>query len=259
VIQGEIHDGDLEEGAGILELISERDLLKVTAVKVSEVGDSVIIRFFNPSKEWVQGQIRSGLEIITAAYTNFSEEKTEDIPVDDDHNIRIKAGPKKILTVKLTLKRHEIVSRALDLIRVVPQDRGRIHKEFSKYPPVPFIEEKDILLDQQRYSKLIDKVKASKEELEVLFETKEREGDSPDLQAKMQKVKGDISTYYRISLEAQISLQYAENRLDNLQPDNTSPRRQSPEMKETLRELGLEFNMARIRKRTDDYLIECYR
>ncbi len=259
VIQGEIHDGDLEEGAGILELISERDLLKVTAVKVSEAGDSVIIRFFNPSKEWVQGQIRSGLEIITAAYTNFSEEKTEDIPVDDDHNIRIEAGPKKILTVKLTLKRHEIVSRALDLIRVVPQDRGRIHKEFSKYPPVPFIEEKDILLDQQRYSKLIDKLEASKEELEVLFETKEREGDSPDLQAKMQKVKGDISTYYRISLEAQISLQYAENRLDNLQPDNTSPRRQSPEMKETLRELGLEFNMARIRKRTDDYLIECYR
>ena len=259
VVQGEIHDGELEEGNGILGLTSEKDLLKVTAVKVSEAGDAVIIRFFNPSEEWVPGQIRSGWEIISAAYTNFSEEKSEDIPVDDNHSIRIKAGPKKILTVRLVLKKHETAPGVLDSISVIPQNRIRTHKEFSHYPPVPFIEDKDILLDRQRYRKLIEKVKASKEKLEDLFEIKEREGDSPDLQGKIQKVKGDISTYHRISLEAQISLLYAENRLENLQADNTSPRRQSPEMKETLRKLGLEFNMARIRKRTDDYLIECYR
>ena len=49
---------------------------------------------------------------------------------------------------------------------------------------------------------------------------------------------------------------FTQNRLDNLKEDNT--RKQSDELKNKLREIGLELNIARIRKRTDDYRVDYF-
>ena len=102
------------------------------------------------------------------------------------------------------------------------------------------------------------KLHKAEQKLNELMKRARKEGEKLAFQAEIQRIKRNISTYKRKSLEARISLLYTRNKLENLKPDNTSSRNQSPEMIKNLRKIGLEFNGARIRKRIDDYLIDCY-
>ena len=78
--------------------------LMVTALKKCELGDGIILRFYNSTDEKVNGVVRAHKPIKNACLTNLSERLLEDgeLNVKSDGSISLKVGKHEIKTVQLT-------------------------------------------------------------------------------------------------------------------------------------------------------------
>ena len=252
---GALKDHSLENSAG-LALSSEKNCLKVTAVKRSEDGSSIIIRCFNPSEMRRKGTIRSGFELMSAAYARLDETEKESIPVTGQHDFDLEAKPKEILTLKIRAKKRTISGGNHSPAEMIPQDQYAGKPDFSGYPSMPLVEKKDVDREKKRYKSLQNKLEKSNIRREAVIAEIGKEGETASRLSELQSREREVSTLTRTSLEALLSIMFTQNRLDNLKEDNT--RKQSDELKNKLREIGLELNIARIRKRTDDYLVDYF-
>ena len=77
--------------------------LVLSALKRSERGDSVIVRFFNPSTKNTRAVVSCFRKIRNAWITNLNEERREALEVADKKTVAIDAPSKKIVTLEVQL------------------------------------------------------------------------------------------------------------------------------------------------------------
>ncbi|NLP10979.1 hypothetical protein GX408_11355, partial [bacterium] len=83
----------------------EPEVLQITAVKKAEQGDALIVRFYNPTGRMMKGMLRIAYPVKSARYLTLEEKPVlEDLEVirrDQESEIPIQAGAKKIVTLEL--------------------------------------------------------------------------------------------------------------------------------------------------------------
>jgi mannosylglycerate hydrolase len=79
----------------------EPDELVVSAIKKSERGDGLIVRFYNITDEEVVGKISAYKNIVKAGLVNLNEEFVEALSVNQDNIITLQVEKCKIVTVDL--------------------------------------------------------------------------------------------------------------------------------------------------------------
>jgi mannosylglycerate hydrolase len=86
--------------------ISPRTLI-LSALKVSEAGNSLILRLFNPTTRKISGTISSAKEIKRARLVNLNEEPLPEGELEprDGHRLDLEVPHKKIVTLELFVKR----------------------------------------------------------------------------------------------------------------------------------------------------------
>lgn len=96
------HAGDLPPSAGLLALEGDHTLL-CSACKKSEVGDALIIRFWNVAQHTTSATLRTSLPVKTIRLVDLKEEPVGDtnLSPEDDGSYVIEAGPAQILTVAI--------------------------------------------------------------------------------------------------------------------------------------------------------------
>lgn len=77
--------------------------LVLSAVKRSEAGDSLVVRFYNPTPESVQATLRLFRPIRRAQAVNLNEEPQTELVVDQDGSVTLPVGSKQVRTIALQI------------------------------------------------------------------------------------------------------------------------------------------------------------
>ena len=75
--------------------------LVLSAVKRSESGDSLIVRFYNPTSEPAQANLRTHQPMAGARAVNLNEEPEADLPLTDANSLTLPVTAKQVRTVAL--------------------------------------------------------------------------------------------------------------------------------------------------------------
>ncbi|MCK4590701.1 MAG: hypothetical protein KAT86_03030, partial [Candidatus Latescibacteria bacterium] len=94
-------EGELPKSLSFMEIKPSE--LVVSAIKQAEEGNSLVVRFFNPTNEAIRGTVRFFKPLRAARLLNLLEQPQEEIQIEDEHTVRLKVPPKKIITVRLTV------------------------------------------------------------------------------------------------------------------------------------------------------------
>ncbi|MBI9057852.1 MAG: hypothetical protein JEZ01_08755 [Labilibaculum sp.] len=170
------HDGVLPTEANYFSSKDSLDTHKITAIKRSEDGKSVIIRGYNSAESDTTVEISSVFTIEKAALANLLEEETGSLSVKDN-SISFTLEAKKIFTLKLDLTRESYQ----------PSDDGELVYEFDR---------KRELFDDFEYASYV-----SEEEIQ-----------SELSRAEALKEKVEHPMWRRTALEAQLSAILARHR-----------------------------------------------
>ncbi len=246
-IQTNAHDGRLPDQFSFLSWVAEKPkgAFKLTALKKSEEGDAIIVRFYNALERKARGHIKIGGQVVQAWRTNLNEENETELKVEDG-TVQFKARPKEIVTIKVKLRPWKLIEDfqthpARVLLPVGPA---------NGLPPaeaLPLLTAAEVQREQQRADDLARKLRTLRSEAYELNEAIARQNNPPVEQlAALQKLKGDEATLARQHYEARISA------LLNQQLLVTS------QMEAELDEIGESLNWARVRKRVGEFLTHYY-
>jgi alpha-mannosidase len=86
---------------GLLTVTS--DALVLAALKRSEDGRSVIVRLSNPTRKTIEADVESPLGIRAASLCTMAEKRGRTLRVFAKKRVRIEAGPKKVVTLRLNI------------------------------------------------------------------------------------------------------------------------------------------------------------
>lgn len=81
----------------------EPENLCLTTMKKAETRPSVIVRFYNPTGQTLEGSLWSHYEIKEAYLNNLKEDRGLALPVAEGHQISLSVAPKKIITLELVM------------------------------------------------------------------------------------------------------------------------------------------------------------
>ncbi len=262
VIRTDNHPGELPGEFGFLKLESNDHALKVTALKISEDGEGLILRCFNPSINTIDGVLSSVFEIASAYYTDLSETVKEQIKDTQERRINFRAQPKEIVTLKIVLQRKNLIDKNTvfpEHTIIWPEDFLEI-EDFSAYGSMPLITHEDISKEDQRSELIADKLKqANRLSERIEKKLKEDQSSSKDeIEAELHRARGELTTLERALLEAQLSLILSKKKFIKLNPKNKTYPLKSEKIQSICREIGFKLNKARVRKRIYDYLVEYY-
>ena len=99
-VQAGPYKGDLPKSSSFVEL--QPSELMISAVKRAEKSENIIIRLYNPTSNYIKGNLILFKSPKTAKLLNLNEEKIDNDTLKIDGNkVEIKVGAKKILTVEL--------------------------------------------------------------------------------------------------------------------------------------------------------------
>jgi mannosylglycerate hydrolase len=100
------HDGHLPSMQSFVSV--EPHNLMVTALKKCELGDGLILRFFNSTEETVNGIVKTYRHIKTACLTNLNEQPLANggLGVREDGAVSLEVGGREIKTIKLVFSDH---------------------------------------------------------------------------------------------------------------------------------------------------------
>ncbi len=79
----------------------EPEVLYMTGMKRSEDGKSMVLRFYNPTEETVEGQLWSFAPIAKARLLKLNEEAVEELGITGGQSIRLSVPKKRIITLGL--------------------------------------------------------------------------------------------------------------------------------------------------------------
>jgi mannosylglycerate hydrolase len=94
------HGGRLPVAASLVRL--EPDDLVLSAVKKSEDGNGLIVRFFNISNHEVKGRLSTYRKIEKASWVNLNEDLVRSLHVEEDGTVPLTVVKHKIVTIRLT-------------------------------------------------------------------------------------------------------------------------------------------------------------
>jgi alpha-mannosidase len=102
-LTAEAHAGDYPPAAAWLRVEGANAV--TSAVKRAEVGDTLVVRLYNPSAEATSAAVLvPGRAVEAAHYCDLSEQPAGPVPVEPGGLVRVHLGAKKIVTVKLALR-----------------------------------------------------------------------------------------------------------------------------------------------------------
>ncbi len=219
--------------------------LKLTALKQSEDGRDLIIRFYNALNKTVSSTLKIGGTVLAAWRTNLNEENQEEMPLEDGL-VPISVRGREIMTVRVRLQPAPVIEDfKRDPARVLPSITPTAEINSEKLPRL--VTTKEVAAEQERAQQLGSALQAVRSEAYILQSDIESRSDPTTAQlALLQRMKGREATLARQYYEAQISALLNQQLLVTRQMENS------------LNEIGESLNWARIRKRVGEFLIHYY-
>lgn len=257
IVQTAAHPGMLPPIISFISLASEPpNAFLLTALKRSEEGDDLIIRFYNALDRETRGKISFNLPVKEAWLTDLNEGTKGRLPPHEGA-IPVEARGKEIVTLRVKLSRQAIIcnltAKSARLIKnPSPAEEGILQVE-----PPPAITEEEIKKEEERTSSL----SAELEQVEKKASLLQREaGSAPGdlhLLARLQRAKSESATLRRSLLEARLSVLL--NRKEYLNIKEPKGRRgRIEEIEREIGKIGDEMCKVRIEKRTAEFLQNFY-
>ncbi len=100
IVQAGTHGGDLPKQNGFLSI--EPSNLVLTALKHSEQGGRLVMRFYNPADKTLKGKIKTSLKVKSVHLLTLEEKEDEKLEVKNN-SVSLKVEPKKIVTLGMDL------------------------------------------------------------------------------------------------------------------------------------------------------------
>ena len=251
-IQTDCHNGQLADDLSFFawEDAEPFGAFKLSALKQSEDGRDLIIRFYNARSIPGAGAIRLGVPVSAAWLVNLNEENESPVKLDDKGRIPVRARGKQIVTLRVRLNPHSIIADyAHHPARVLPQlfPAASLENGGSSATLPPVLTEEEVTAEARRAEQLGAALQAMRSEAYLLQEQIDRRAkpDVPQL-TLLHRLKGREATLARHYDEAQISALLNKQLLVTLQ------------MEEQLTQIGESLNWARTRKRVSEFLIHYF-
>jgi alpha-mannosidase len=92
-------DGNLPDTLSFITLTP--DILILSAVRCSEDGEGLVVRWYNPGSEPVTAELKSWRPLKSAYRLNLNQDRQEEIPLTDPHTVRISTLKGQIVTCEL--------------------------------------------------------------------------------------------------------------------------------------------------------------
>jgi hypothetical protein len=258
------HPGTMPAEAGLLRLKSCPEAVRMSALKRSEDGKTLVLRCFNPSWESAAVHIVMNQGIKAAFYADMDEKATERIAPAGLTSVKVRIGAKKIVTIVIEPNRPERV-------RNIPTDRtGEVEwlkaaqpkVGFASYPAVPLIDRADVEGEEQRWARLKRELEDARDRAEVMEQQAQQveRRQQSGVKRELGLIRSEIATLERQCLESELSLLLSRKKWNELNAgDERIPPFGEEEVQGSIREIGLKLNRARIKKRTYDYVAEYLR
>ncbi len=237
---------------------SENNILKITALKQAEEGDGIIVRCYNPSNKSIEGVLTSFFRIISAFYTDLKETVLKAVERIEDREVRFIAEARKILTLKIIFDRLRMPGKETAIVKrnkIISLDVSTYFVSFSKYSTMPVITKEDIVSEEKRYRQIECKMHKIEQEIRKYYGY---DKSSKRIEAEYKLLLARLATLEREMLEAQLSMILAIKKYNELNPSDTTYDLSKSEISNRLNEIGDRLNKVRVKKRTFDYIAEYY-
>ncbi|MBK8989195.1 MAG: hypothetical protein IPM39_24550 [Chloroflexi bacterium] len=248
-VQSDRHPGLLPEAFSFFSWLAEEPFgaFKLTALKQSEDGRDLIIRFYNILDQPASGILKLGAAVTAVWRTNLNEENETILPLHEGA-IPVQARGKEIVTIRARLVADRLigdfshhVTRVLPLLTPLT---GLESGPTRKLPPL--LTEEEVAAEERRAEQLGLALQAIRSEAYILQEQlAQRAPDVPQL-TLLHRLKGREATLARHYDEAQISALLNRQLLVTRQ------------VEKGLTRIGESLNWARTRKRVSEFLIHYY-
>lgn len=256
VVETDCHPGALAPAGSLIRLDDPSQQFKVTAVKRSEDGQTLLVRFHNPTAQKLTTSLWSALPVSQAWLADLAENPLESIPVHEGHTLQVAAAPHKILTILLRLIRGDGKFSTFESISIPEEVASAGWDEFAGSLPPPSIRAEDISREERRAAELAA-VLAEKEQALQQF-TAQGEVTSQAGLLRMYQLQLDAASFRRTALEAQLS----ETLLKKNAWLEANPGFVDTETlaayQANLRRIGDAINTARVEKRALEYVVDLY-
>ena len=134
------HNGALSLSNSYLKLNDESGLIKITAIKRSEDGESLIVRGYNSGEGQISFALESAFAIKSASETNLLEEPVVQL-LPENKSVEMSVGGKRIFTIRINIER-DSQSFADDCELIYEYNRKR--ENFDAYPYASYVSEEEI-------------------------------------------------------------------------------------------------------------------
>ncbi len=250
------HEGILPDAGAFLTLHDPEDRLKVTAVKRSEDGEAVIVRFHNPTIAAAQAHLISFFNIHRAAYVTLAEEHRADLGVEGGHQVAVFAPLKKIVTVRLEIERQPLSARA-EASPVSVFEEKRKKSDFQHYEPVASLSAGDVEKEEQRAAQL-ERELVDKQRLLEQHQNAYAGAAALSERLEWSKLQLGVETSRRAFWEARLSAILLHKEYLETNAAAEAPRaNEIARIESTIRDIGLALNKTRVNKRAYEYIVDC--
>ena len=268
IVQTDQHRGELTDTAGFLSLKSPNDVLQVSAVKKTEDGAGIILRFFNPSQEIIEGEIASHYPLSKVYLVNLSEEIKGKVKDFKEKSFKLLAKPKEIITLRIEIIRKDILKNRSNggkrKVQWLNEEENYPIVNFDNFTSTSLLTRTDIINEEKRAKEIEKKINKARKTV-YLFKSKLNKSIgldralSDEIEFEYHKAKGEVKTYYRAFLEAKLSAVLSQKKyLETHYKNSDDYTRSMEEIEKILREIGYKLNEARVNKRAYEYLVEYY-
>jgi mannosylglycerate hydrolase len=255
-VQTSSHSGRLPDQFSFLRFSSDPPCaFRMTAVKASEEGNDLIVRFYNVLDREAKGESKVWAGVREAYMANLNEERGQKLPVRKGA-IPIEARGKEIVTLMMRLEPQELIHEPPQKsTQVIPhlQPEGEPRVE-----PPPAVTEEEIQGEEARARNLAAKVEHVKRKADFLEEKIKGSEDILKM-AQLQRMKGEVSSLSRELLEARLSVLLNRKRYIELNEEDPRRREEKVEgIEKEVEAIGKEMSWIRIEKRVGEYLNSYY-
>ena len=229
-----------------LSSIETMGAFRLSALKRSENGDGVILRFFNTTERPERGRVESNWQAERAFTTNLNEDEQQELKVDD-RAIKFEARQKEIVTLKLKIAPQlHLDAQYSSFDTVLPPLSPGEKKPAGELPPV--ITKKEVQAERDRAARLEgDLLKAKVAVFTVEDEIERTASKDISKMVELEEARTEVASLTRQLNESRISALlnrqlYITNKMEN-----------------ELEEIGEAMSWSRTRKRAGEYLVHYYK
>ncbi len=145
------HQGTLNPEGSFFRINDPESSFKVTALKRSEDGRSIIIRGYNSGMKHINISLESFFNIKKVSLANLLE-NTKDVLSVENNTVSLKVDPKKIITLRIDIEREKFY---LPVYSDITRIKDEVKEDFSEYTCVPSVTEEDIRDEKLRAEELL--------------------------------------------------------------------------------------------------------